>query len=586
MTGGRAREWVSAATVRWPRMALVAAGVGALVASAVGDDRPCSVADPTVCGPDPVFSAAVVAALAAIVLVWWLPVLAAACAVGFAAIDLALDPVTTANVAWPALAAMHLGHLALLHRARRREREVAAAATEPVPESVRAAVVRAGPPPPAPLGPVHAAVVVLLLVALASGGMLSRETSSDAAHLARAVGVSARVAGYDEGSGETRFVVDRPEPGIPAEVRLETIGTYEPGDVVELTVDRADPGWTHLSAEPPDPTWWLSIALAALLLAAVLGRRLLVGRVHRAVLAASPPDRGVAVRWLEGDDVVGVLATDEDLVLAELDVLARPRDVLLVPTLETATRPGWLVGDVRPGGWASLVHAHGVEPAVAPLRALPDLPLADDSSVDPDLEDDPLAGTEPVPETARAAALPAVARPPAWRRVLGLVGALGVPAAVWWLLPEVMGEGASVIGLGLGAASIVVSGLGWALSSSVAGPDAVTLSGGLVRHTIPLSAVTAVRVGAREVVLLLEDGDHVALGPWREEEPRAAAVDPARHRPPTAAQVAAALDDRRVVARAAAPEAAEVRHRPGVGALLLVLAVATVAARALTLLVG
>lgn len=532
-------------------------------------------------------SASVVAAFGATLLVWWFPAAAAACAVLFAGLDVWLDPVTAANVAWPVLALLHLGHLWLMARDRAAQRATAARASEPLPRSADEALRRAAltVAPTAPVGAVHVGVVALLLAAVVAGASYLHARDTDERHTALSRVVTARVTGQDDETGQTLFSVQGAEAGVPGTVRIETLGEYRDGDVVQLRVDPDAPGWTHLVAEPPDPTWWVTLALGALLVAGLLSWRLLTGRVHRSRVVAAPPRSGVRVRFAAGDDLVPVLCTDTDRVAAELEALPRPRYALAWPRLEAATETGWLVGDVRPGGWASLVHLGGVDLAVSPLRALPDLPLIDDTAFDPDLEDDPFHDTLPVPPDADPEPLPAVLRPTSWRRAVGWVGAAAVPAALWWVLdPQEVGW-FQALGLGGVALSLVTGALEWAAARVEVRPDGVALSGAVLRRFVPMAEVADVRVTGDVVVLVLEDGDWVDLGPWPGRSPGApaAAVDT---REPSALGVAAAVDRQRLVARATPTGQRGLRSGPGPQSAFLVPVVAVLLVRLVTIVVG
>ncbi len=567
MTAERAAAWVTGLERRWPRWALVAAGVGAFAASVAGSpDEPCSALDPTVCGPDLGFSAAVVLALAAVLLLWWWPGVAAACAVAFAVLEVGLDDVVAAQVAWPLLALAHVWHVVVLRREDAARRRVAHEVATPLP---RAVVARRGDPGVG-LGPRHVAVVALVVASLGCLGALVVRVGAEQAHESRSRDVAATVVGYDDDQLTHRVRLDQAVAGFPSEHDLETFDDYEVGEHVALRIDITDPGWTHLTAEPPDPTWWLTLSLGALLLAGVLGHPLLVGRVQRAVLASTPPTTGVPVRWVEVDDeVVPVLSTDRDVVVAELETVPRPRGAgPEVPRLEHLWRTGWLVGDVRDGGWCALVHHAGTELPAAPLVALPHLPSIDDASLDPDLEDDITAWGDPVHDETVRAALPVALPATPLDRALGAAAVLASLGLGLWVLG--WEEASWWQGIGLAATSL--SGVHWgtarAVSSVRVERDGIQLVDAWWRERVPMTSVSTVRVADREVLLEVGQGDDgfgLALGPWPTTE-----HGPGSDRAPTAASVAAAIEDLRALAGTPAATGAEAADRRlSVGAFVL-----------------
>ncbi|QIM22105.1 hypothetical protein G7075_14770 [Phycicoccus sp. HDW14] len=586
MTVARARDWTAGADARWRRGLLVLAGVCAFGVSVLGDDAGrCSPRDPTVCGPDPLFSAAVVLAVAAVVLVWWWPTDAAVCAVVFAVLDIRFDDVLAANLAWTALALLHVGHVVLVRREVADRRRALARAHAPVPRPASWGSPVLERDPGLPLGPRQLAVVALVTVAVACLGVLAQQLAAQGAHEARARTVPAVVVadvGVDAPAYRVRLAV--PQPDLPSEYVVETIDEYEVGEPAPLVLDPLDPGWAHLAAEPPDVTWWLSLAVAALLLAVVLGRRLVQGRVHRAALAHAVPESGVPVRWVEvDDDVVPLLATDQDVVVAELVTVPRPRLAGAdAPRLEQLVRPGWLVGDVRDGGWCGLVHAGGLELPAEPLVALPELPRVDDTSLDPELAEDVATWSEPVPPDTVRAALPAVLAPTLLERLVGIVAVLGAPAVAGWMLgwPETSWW------QGLGLCSVALTVTHWGLERAAASarvtPEAIELTDPLWCHRVPLSAVSDVRVAGDDLVVLVGDDDEddgLVVGPW------VAGPGARRAVVPTAASVAAAVDDRRPVVRPSPRTAPPVERRLSPTAPVLALVVAALVVRYVAVLV-
>ena len=581
MTVERARAWTAGLGIRWRRQALVAAGVAAVAVSVLGSDSErCT---PDTCGPDLLFSAAIVLGLAAVALVWWWPLEAAACAVGFALLDLRFDDVLAANIAWTVLAALHVWHVVVLRRedaTRHRALLDAYTALPGVPPTRD---------PGSSLGPRHLLVGVLVAGSVACLGFLGGALRAEAEHEGRAVEVPATVVAVEDTDEETasRLRLERPVPGVPREQRVVTLDEYDVGEAVPVRVDPADPGWTHLVAEPPDPTWWLSLSLGALLLAVVIGRPLVTGRIRRGVLVAHPHTSGVPVRWVEvDDDLVPVLATDRDVVVAELSTVGGPRPLGPdAPRLEQQVRTGWLVGDVRDGGWCALVHAGGTELPAAPLTALPDLPSIDDLSLDPELEDDVTAWSDPVPDDVVRADLPATLAPTVLDRVLGVAAIVVAPAVGVWMLGWEEASWWQGIGLSLTVVSVVHWGLTRLLSTARVDHDGLELTEAFWRHRVPMGVVAGVRVAGEDVLVLLpgddedEGEDGLMLGPWTEEPRSGAGASP------SAASVAAAIEDLRPVVRPTSADAAAVTRRLAPGAAVLALVGAVLLVRYLAVFV-
>lgn len=582
-----ARGWVAPTRDPWRRRGLAAASVAAFALSVLGDtDTRCTADDPSICGPDLTFSLTVVLAVATVALLWWRPVVAAACAVGFAVMDLTYDDVWTANVAWPVVAALHVLHVVALQRDGARQRAIAARALVPVPvahppaTSARSAA--------RPIGPAHLAALVLAVVALATLGVLLREQASNQAHLARSRVVHATV---DEVSDDDTVTVrlDRGPSAAPGLVELEPLDPYEVGDDVLVRVDPVDPGWTHLAAEPPDPTWWASVSAGAALLSLLLVERLLTARMRRGAFLAHPPTRGVPVRCVVDEaDVALVSCTDAGVVFADLDVVPHGRHAGDDERAEELA-PAHLVGDVRHGGWCAVVTARGVELPEGPLRALWELPRVEDIAADDGR--DPREWADPVPVDAVPARLPVRLAPSVLERGLWAGVALLAVAFAGWLLDPVDGDW-------LGGLFVVLFGVEsahWALSratrSVTVDHAGLTLGSALRRVRIPISQVREVRCTGTHVVVTRSDEDVVEIGPF--------AGAGGRHRPdprpappavgPTAPEVAAAIDDARVAAGSvdAAVHDGPARDwgRVGAGLPWLALAVVVLGARYLSLYV-
>lgn len=514
----RVRQWVAAMPPRWLRWVLVTLVAGAFGFSVLGDTRPCSTADPTVCGPDPLFSVAIVFCIGSAALLWWRPYVAVACAVVFAIIDLAYDDVWQANVAWPIVAAAYVAYAVRLLRARSRQRAIAAAASVPLP-----------PRPHAPSRPLHwdgthrlmaAAALGLLLL---SGGALwgyEQALASDAEHEVRSEVVEGTVLSPPDDDYLQRVRLDRRPEGFPAEVEVEFFDESAVGQVVQLRVDPKDPGWTHPTGEPPDRTWWLTISVGALLLAALLAERVVALRVRRGVLESRQATTGIPVRvFTDGLEFVGVVALDSTRGLAEFPV----DETLLLDTPEArrvaAPSEGMLIGDVRDGGWVALAGPDGIRLPTGPLIALPPDSQVDLDSFDRD-PDDPLDWSDPVPTGSEPMPLPVDIVPPVWRRALGGLVCVAALAVGGWLLwdPEVGWSGVAVVLAGAGAFEWGLEQVFSRATVSQNGFDVVTV---LRRVTSPMGAVRDVRVDDETALVIFDDesvldvsppdGDHHAL---------------------------------------------------------------------------
>ena len=571
-----ARQWVAPVRVRWRRWALAGASGAAFLVSVLGEaDTRCSADDPAVCGPDLVFSVAFVLAIGTVVLLWWRPYVAAGCALAFAAVDLAYDDVWTANVAWPFVAVLHVAHVVALRRDAAQQRALAARAMTPLPSRATSVPPRgsgAGPVGPFPVG-----AVLLAVVAFGCLGMLLRAQASDRAHVARSEVVHGTVAEVSDDGAVIGIRLDHGPLATPQLVELEPLDAYDVGDDVLVRVDPTDPGWSHLVAEPPDRTWWASLAFGAALLALLLAERLVTARVRRGALLAHPPTHGVPVRCVVDDADVALLScVDRDVVFADLDVVVSEERAGPPPweddRLGDGLEPAHLVGDVRHGGWCAVVTAAGTTLPEGPLQAIGELPGIQD--LEDDLDDEPAADprewTEPVPANVVPAPLPVRLAPGALERLLWMGAALAATAFALWLLdPEVGGWFRSlfVVLFGVEAAYWGVS---RAMESVTVDRAAVTVTSALRRVLMPIAEIEEVRCSQTHVLVLFGDDESLELGPFGGGSVGRHRLDPRpvpRDDGPTAAQVGAAIDDARVAAGSvdATPQAGPPLRWGGVG---------------------
>lgn len=505
-TDEHVRTWVAATPRPWLRWVLVGAWVAAVVVSIGSDTEPCSTTDPTVCGPDLTFSVAIALCFASVVLLWWRPFVAVACAVLFAVADLVWDPVRPANVAWTVVALVFVAYAVHLRSRFARQREIARAVSAPLPTWP------AGPQRPLHLDGAHrlmaAGAVALVLVASGAVYGYQRAVAIDDEHASRAQVIEGIVLSDEDEDGNQRVRLESRPEGFPVELEVLFIEVPKVGDAVALRVDPGDPSWTHPIAEPPDQTWWATIGVGALLLAGLLAERLLAVRVRRRTLEGQHHARGVPVRvFTDGLDFVGLLATDSARGLGEFPV---DEQVLRLATPEArrvaAPTEMFLVGDVRHGGWVALATPTGLRLPLGSLAALPEDAEIDLDTFDRDPED-PHDWSEPVPMGTIPVPLPVVVEAALWLKVVGLVGAIAAVSVGMWLLwdDEVGVSGAGVV-FGAGTA------LHWGLEQ-LTHRVRVTSSGFAVRSVLsdmesPMGAVREVRVD-EDVALVIFDDESV-----------------------------------------------------------------------------
>lgn len=499
-TDERVRAWVAAAPLRWPRWVLVALWAAAFVISVASDTEPCTVEEP--CGPDLLFSVVLVLCLASVALLWWRPLVAAACAVTFAVVEVVFDPIVEAKLAWSIVAAAFVAYAVHLLSVTARQRAVAAEASVPVPPWP------SGSHRPLNLDGPHklmaAGAVALVLVASGSVYGYERAAGLESEHRTRSQVVEALVLSDEDEDGNQRVrLAARPE-GFPAELDVLFLDVPAVGDTVALRVDPRDPSWTHEVAEPPDPTWWATLGLGALLLAGLLAERLLAVRVRRRLLEQAHHATGVPVRVFTDDlDFVGLVATDSSRGLGEFPV----DEVLRIDNPEgrrvASPTEAFLVGDIRHGGWAALVRSDGMRLPLGPLVALPEDTEVDMDSFDRDPED-PRDWSEPVPMGTVPASLPVVVEAAMWLKAAGLATVVGAVAVGTWILwDDEVGISGGLVVVGAGSA------LHWGLEQ-LAHRVRVTDSGFEMQSVFsaassPMGAVREVRVDDDLALVIFHD---------------------------------------------------------------------------------
>jgi hypothetical protein len=536
--------------------------MAALAVSFAFDDQHCTPADPSVCGPDPAFTWALVALVATPVLLWWRPALGCLAGVVYTVLDLAFDPIPEARLAFGLHGLACLVVLALLLGDRRRGRIgpglLPTAARPPAPplDEVRL---------PSRFGLRTGAGAVLTLCALPLFAYYLSQEADEHRHLQRARVVTATVLRpVDDG-----YAVELRLPG-GREVRVDTIESYPRGRSMPVRVDPADPTWVRLVSEPADDTGWASAGLGALLLAGLLLERDLAAHRARRRLRSQTRATAVAVSWDGGalrvfppgaeppDEPVAVFSVvgpqappgqdegedeaDQDWrdVSAEAFGQAWRRDE--APTGGTGPlvrEPAVAVGHLHHGGWAAVV--------AGPLTFWPRTPLAPsrDGVVrrfrsltgsgdrEPDLtwDDDGLPGrTVPAAPTIPAD-LPWLLTGSRRTRALAalslVAGGLGGPTAGHLF-------GFSRIGIGLVTAATFVVLRGWTDLTHrvrIAHPG-VRIVATLQQYDVPWEHVLGARVDDEAVWIAWAPDEVIDVGPFPGPPPErvAAVIDALRDR--------------------------------------------------------
>lgn len=446
-----ADRWTRAAVPGWvPRGILLAGWVLAFALASLLDSPPCSVADPSVCGPDLGWSVGASMLLATPVLLLVLPALGCLGGVGFGLFELATEPAPVARIAFVLHGLACAGVLVRMLIGRRRQGEPA-----------RAGGGRVAVPGPAPrTGPVDFIPPALLLIPAAGLLLLWHHgTVGDERHQAAAVRLDAVVvAEIDDGWTVRLQLPDRGD-----EVSVDVVDSYPVGAVLPVLVDRtgAKP-WVTLVAEPPDPTFPLAAGLGVVLLAlATAGGALRRHRATAGLLAGAPAVSllglrradevdlwdadltrsfgRIRIRWASPDPTTDE-STDEEfwdedeLSAADAEDFGaawrEPADddlearfgLIEVPSRNPV--PMVAVGDLRQGGWIALLDGTEVLWPVWTVQAL--RRTGDEEEWEPEDDGDLFRGA-PI-EPGPAAELPLTAGPPVRTRLLGAAMTIGAGA--------------------------------------------------------------------------------------------------------------------------------------------------------------
>jgi hypothetical protein len=445
---------------------LVAAAIAVVVVSTATSPT-CTVTRP--CSHDWLFSAVLPFLLSSVVLLWWQPTLAHASAALYSAVAILADPSAAGRMAALGYGVVSVGLVLVRARLRwyRGEELRAVAVTGRVPTWVVDRLTAEGVQRwslPHVAGAAGAVAVGLLSVGLLSGAWteyqdrLTRSSESTGVVISR--------------DAEDPFLVTlevTDDAGRSRLITLMTLEEYAANARVEVRQDPADAQWVELVSEPWDETYWLSLALAGLGAAALLG---LEARRRRrdlvALTSAVQPTLRVCAAPLQGSDAIG-LAHVEDPTRRVWGVLTAP---VAVSTLDPVAvddaarwespaedpdegeelrweRPtiGTLYGDLREGGTCALVLdslglvTHRLREPRSGERVLPDprpgLPLPTDLETGEPSDDalallrmEALGDAEPVPPAVTPPVLPHRSHAGSWRRLWAAVQVAVCLAAV------------------------------------------------------------------------------------------------------------------------------------------------------------
>ncbi|HZX06052.1 hypothetical protein [Kribbella sp.] len=534
MTEELAARWAGTVVPSWIyRWLLPLAWFGAISASLITDVAPCSVDDPTICGPDRTFSLAMTACFAALVLAWWQPTVAAVAGLLFMVLELLYDDVTGARIAWTAYGVLCAVLLTWAFMSRRRQRSLAAAAPRR-PVQVPAA---------ASVGLTGRLLVAgaLVLVGAAALGVMRWQDHREQVHVGRAVEQTA----VSNGVNSDGDLVLRLAGGQTH--KISVIGDYSAGTEVPILVDPADPQWIRLRAELADNTYWYTVALGAGILALlfVLRDRRLRGTYLRTSWSGQglpvriEPDASSAFAIRSADNAVllGFLDTrldDEDSDVRLMDAFsALDDDEDEVPaklkrewakTLRRYRGEALLVGDLVEGSWPTILYGDQVLRPLSPFRAPRRLPWRTEKAEGLSGEVEPPA--ERAPEPAQAVpTLPwqVPLEPAPWwtRPVLGVLLVAGpVAAGVLASWDEWFGAFLAVV---IGAQLVYWLGM-QVFYRVIATATDLWIRGSLLERRVPWRSFDAVEVEDDGVSLQTGDDYHQIGGIAKNEQAKVAAV--------------------------------------------------------------
>lgn len=456
---------------------------------------------------------------------WWFPVLAAVAAVTFALIEVLSDPNAVSGIVIPIWAALHLGHAVYVQRARSAQARQAVAAMVPIPSQWQRPVERGVTALWRSL--LIGGLAVGVLVAAVTWGIYRSQARDNAELAAGSTVVEARVIETIDGdSMHLRLAPSPAVPGIPDSFELSVLDEYAVGDVVPIRINPTDPGWTHLVAEPPDPTGWLLLGVLALVLGLGASGVAIWTDLQRRMLTARPPTVGLPVRVLRVpfSGWTGLAAVDTNIVWA--------RTVLALPRAEAETVPGvarvggagpdpdddidpdpqwgFVIGEVRDGGQVAVLTGDIAVTAAGPLRVLRDLPEFDKTwSIEDDEREELdaiIRASEPLPIDATDPSMPLPWRgSPTTNDILKGLGQIvlgvGIAAFLAWDARAV--SVAQAVLVGITGIVLFTRGLDTLFTRACIDQSAVTLHTTWRTNRVPLPAIEQVRRSDDAVVLIL-----------------------------------------------------------------------------------
>ncbi|MFF0265013.1 hypothetical protein [Kribbella sp. NPDC004536] len=534
MTGDLAARWARTVVPSWfYRWLMPVVWLGAIVTSVAGDVAPCSVDDPTVCGPDRTFSLAVTACFASLVLLWWRPIVAAIAGLLFMVLDVTYDDVAGARIAWTVYGVLCAALLLWTYTSRRRQQAV----TATVP---RQAV---NVPAAKPIGVTgrQLVVAVLVVVGAAALGLLHWQNQREDVHVRRAVEQTAVANGVnDDGDLVLRLPDGRTH-------HLSVLDDYDTGAQIPVLVDPADPDWLRLRAEPADYTYWYTVTAGAWALAVLLvlrDVRLRMARPRTSWIAQGLPVRiepdassAFAIRSVDNAVLLGFLDTeldDEDSDVRLLDAFtALDEEESDAPaklkqewedTLRRYRGEALLVGDLVEGGWPTLVHGDQVLRPLSPFRAPRRLPWRAESAegLPTDVERTVKPSLEPARDVPTLPWEVPVEPRPWWLRPALVAVLIAGPVAVGAL--ATWGEWfAAIVGTAIGAQLVHWLGAPVFYRVTASATD-LWIRSSLLERRLPWRSVESVEVEEAGVSLEAGEDYHVVGGVTENERAKVAAV--------------------------------------------------------------
>ena len=352
-----AQAWLAAAPRVWPRW--VAGGLLVVgVALGVGFEPPCAETHACSGAYIPVFGIFFGLLVLSALGLWLAPVAGASLGLIVSAIEVLIDPSWQGRVGFAAYGLACLAVILHLRRAEEAQRAVLADVPRqwaPLTGTVAADGTGVW------ARSVLAGTAVGVVVAAGALGMWVKETGEDAEHRARAVTVTGTVtSGWDDDLLQ-RMEVEH--PGLPSEVRVETLTEYPRGERLRVRVDPTDTTWAEPELEETDRSYWISLAVVAGGVAAALA----AFRRKRRRAAQVVADEGVEVEirvYPLGEALLRPVGGGTSFAsFSTGPPRARTPDPGAVWSEAGRGLPwtrGVVVGDLRERGWVQVRTAEGV----------------------------------------------------------------------------------------------------------------------------------------------------------------------------------------------------------------------------------